>query len=364
MSEPLLRQWEMLRLLPRSTGKVTAAELQKSLEERGFRVSQRTVQRDLLELSRIFPIANDEPRKPLGWHWQRDAPAFDIPGMDLHTALAFRLAADHLAHLLPAATRAYLEPHLQTARAVLARSGSGPMAAWPENVMAIPSGLPLEPPRIGAEVLEAVHDGLFRRRCLEVRYRSRGARAAKTLVLHPLGLVYKDAVAYLVATAWTYDDVRQYALHRMVSATLTEEECRLPAGFDLAAYVRQERAFEFRFGESTLPLVAALEPELALKLGETPLTPDQQLSALPDGRVRLAAQVADTLQLRLWLQSHGGYVEVLEPAELRAELAAELRRAAARYGPVPTAERIAAVPGQPGHGVPPGGDGPAPAVGA
>ena len=43
---------------------------------------------------------------------------------------------------------------------------------------------------------------------------------------------------------------------------------------------------------------------------------DQQLSPLPDGRFRMTATVHDTVQLRLWLQSQGGFIEVLQPAAL------------------------------------------------
>jgi len=74
-------------------------------------------------------------------------------------------------------------------------------------------------------------------------------------------------------------------------------------------------------------LEALVEPFLATKLAETPLAPDQRLDLQEDGRFRVTATVHDTVQLRIWLQSQGGYLEVRRPAALRAELAAELRRA-------------------------------------
>jgi len=337
MSDTMLRHWEMLRQLPRERGKISTAQLEERLAEFGHPVTQRTIQRDLRDLSRLFPISCDERTKPFSWYWTRTAVPFDIPGMDLHTALAFRLAADHLAHLLPTTTRAYLEPHMRRARAVLEEAHGGPLAAWPENVLAIPGGLPLQPPEIIPEVLEAVHLALLQQRCLKVQYRSRGAQEARELELHPLGLVYRDAVAYLLATAWDFEDVRQYVLHRLVKATLTEQPSRVPDGFDVRTYVERDRALEFPLGRAVLPLVAAVEEFLATKMAETPLARDQLLSPLPDGRYRLSATVHDTVQLRIWLQSQGGYIEVLEPAALREEIAAELERALERYRPVAAA---------------------------
>jgi len=93
MPETLLRHWQMLRLLPRTPGrKVTTEELRLALLERGFHVERRTVQRDLLDLAGCFPIGCESSSRPYGWFWQRDAEPFDIPGMDVDTALAFRLA--------------------------------------------------------------------------------------------------------------------------------------------------------------------------------------------------------------------------------------------------------------------------------
>ena len=45
----------------------------------------------------------------------------------------------------------------------------------------------------------------------------------------------------------------------------------------------------------------------------------------------LAATVAGTIEIRLWILSWGDDVEVLEPASLRDDVAATHRRAAARY---------------------------------
>jgi predicted DNA-binding transcriptional regulator YafY len=41
--------------------------------------------------------------------------------------------------------------------------------------------------------------------------------------------------------------------------------------------------------------------------------------------------VAGTIEIRLWILSWGDEVEVLEPASLRADVAATHARAAARY---------------------------------
>ncbi len=55
----------------------------------------------------------------------------------------------------------------------------------------------------------------------------------------------------------------------------------------------------------------------------------------PDGLV-LSMDVKGTAELKAWILEWGSNAEVLEPESLRQEVAAELERAAARYGGRPT----------------------------
>ena len=59
--------------------------------------------------------------------------------------------------------------------------------------------------------------------------------------------------------------------------------------------------------------------------------PSQRLREEPDGALRFRVTVAGPIEIRLWILSWGDAVEVLEPAELRADVAATHARAAARY---------------------------------
>jgi proteasome accessory factor B len=48
--------------------------------------------------------------------------------------------------------------------------------------------------------------------------------------------------------------------------------------------------------------------------------PTQKFRALPDGRVEMTLQVADTLEVRRWILGYGPDAEVLEPGVLRDSL--------------------------------------------
>ncbi|HLF95915.1 MAG TPA: hypothetical protein VI457_02120, partial [Methylococcaceae bacterium] len=95
---PLLRQWHILRLLPRYPRKLGIGALHERLSGEGFAVDVRTVQRDLVELSREFAIVSDEGR-PAGWSWHRDAPQVNLPGLTATQALTFQLSERYLSAL-------------------------------------------------------------------------------------------------------------------------------------------------------------------------------------------------------------------------------------------------------------------------
>ena len=66
----LARQWELLKLLPSRAPGASASELQGRLQASGFSASKRTVERDLTELSRLFPIQCNSKGVPYGWYWE------------------------------------------------------------------------------------------------------------------------------------------------------------------------------------------------------------------------------------------------------------------------------------------------------
>ena len=313
-----LRQWAMLKRIPQHPRQITARELTENLESEGFEVSKRTIERDLLSLSEIFPLLSNEKSRPYGWSWNKDAESFSLPSMSPVQALTLELAHDHLATLLPASLLATLAPYFKCAEGVLS-SGDGvlKMASWRKKVAIVPPNQPLLPPDYPAEIIEAVHSALLTDQQLEISYTSRDQGETKTYPAHPLGLVQRGSVTYMVATLYDYTDVRMFALHRIKSAQVLELPSKKPENFELAEYIRQG-AFGFE-ENGEIKLVLRFTAAAAEHLGETPLSLDQQITADIPGWMLLQATVTDTAQLRWWLMAFGDQVEVLEPVDLRED---------------------------------------------
>jgi len=335
--ETLKRQWLLLNRMPHR-GRKGTKYFQEALREMGLDVSLRTIQRDLKELSRQFPLVSDEERIS-GWKWSEDAAVFDIPGMDPHVALAFKMIDLHLGKMLPESCLGFLKPYGKRAGEVLNQLDDSGVAQWPKKIARISRHLTLEPPEIDRFVLSTIYDGLLLEQQLEISYCNRVDNETQQGVVHPLGLVFVDNVAYLVCTFWEYHDLRQIALHRMSSAQLLDDPSRTPTGFKLKDYIASGK-FDFPQTEGKIQLKCLFDPYVAKHLSESPLNLTQGLSIQKDGRIQLTAEVEDTAQLRWWLLAFGDQVEVVAPKNLRDDVFVVLSEAIKKYNDCSVAKTL------------------------
>jgi predicted DNA-binding transcriptional regulator YafY len=327
MSDTIMRQIEMLRMVPRQ-GKVSPQQLQKRLSAIGYETTERTVQRDLQQLSTIFSLECDDSSKPHGWRWSRDMVAFDLAGLSTPEALAFQMLAQFGSGLLPTFMTEQLQPYFIAAKRQLSLD-VGPRSArnWTRKVRVVIPNQPLMPAIIGKGVMEQIHGALMADQCLAIRYRN---KEASPLVVHPLGLVQHATTYYLVVRYDGFDDVRLLAVPRIHEAQAVAQRCKAPADFDLDAYIASGG---LGFGEvgKTVELELRFYNGAGEHLRETPLCADQELTDIARGETRVKATVQLTRRLRWWLLGFGPDVEVVKPVFLRKEMRARLTEAVARY---------------------------------
>jgi len=268
-----ITQWKILRTL--STKKKGTQEIREALLDEGVDITLRSVQRNLETLSDLFPITSDFGN-PAGWRWMEGAKLETFPVMDPGTALTFSLAEQHLKDMLPRSCMASLTPYMNNARELLNEGSDLKVAQWPKRVARLTRTQHLLTPEVSAEVLDAVYQAILNDVQLEVQYRSSTTKKARDYLLHPLGLVFADGVIYLVATAWDYEDVRQFALHRMSQASVLEEPAKVHNDFDLDGYVA-EGNFEFPLNGDPINLKLSVDDWLASYLSESRLAEDQKI---------------------------------------------------------------------------------------
>lgn len=318
----LARQWELLRLLPSKTPGLTAAELHTRLQDAGHETSKRTIERDLLELSQLFPLQCNDKGMPYGWHWMPGS-ASELPGLSLGEALTLKLVEDSLHALIPHHMLKTLEPRFRQAHQKLhSLSDEVPAARWIQKVASVHPELSLLPPIVDEDILETVQEALLHEKQLDCVYYAAHKNQVHQFTLNPLSLVQRGQVTYLLATAEPFDDVRQFALHRFSAARLLDSAATEPTDFNLQKYLSSGA---MQFGTPVqIKIEAWINDGLARLLRETPLSQDMTLTSKGEGAL-LKATVTDSWELRWWVLSHAGSIQIRKPKQLAQEITDRLK---------------------------------------
>jgi len=326
----LNRQWELLQQLPKRAPGITVTELLTRLTAAGYNISRRSIERDLRDLSLVFPLQCNDGGTPFGWYWKPGV-SVELQGITLSEAVSLALVEDAVRPLLPGSMLSVLEPRFEHARQKLKGLGDGnPAARWPDKVASVRPDFNLHAPEIQAEQLEALQHALISERQVQCQYYSAHTDKLSELTLNPLAIVQRGLITYLIATAAPYTDIRQFAVHRFRSAKVLDSACQGLEAFELQAYLASD-ALQFGKPEK-IRLQAWVSEHQARLIRETPLSSDMQLEAQEQG-FSLSATVTDTWQLRWWILSLGDAFVVQAPADLRQQIGETLRRAAAAYQP-------------------------------
>jgi proteasome accessory factor B len=134
---------------------------------------------------------------------------------------------------------------------------------------------------------------------------------------------------YLMGFDESREAIRTFKLQRILELSLTPDTFEPPE-----PGVVQEglgRAWGVIADQEEVEVVLRFDPAIAGLVTETTWHPTEQVTREPDGSVLWRGRVPGTIEIRRWILEWGAQVEVLAPPELRDEVAATYRAAAARY---------------------------------
>lgn len=321
--ETLFRTLSMLKIIPKKPSYRATSAIHRKLEEKGFVVNLRTVQRDLKAMMDHLPLNCIEGD---GEHrWNLSASFNDSKlGLDTPTALTLVLAHEYLSSLLPKIAVDQIAPQFKAAQQYLNALPKNHYSGWANRVKAIPNGKALIPAQVKQGIWDAVSEAALEEYAIDVTYLSRKQNEPKDYTLHPQAIVVRHSVIYLLATVKDYDDIRQFALHRIQRAERSQKDFRPLKGFNLSEYLNQG-AFDYRVSTDDVQLKARVKNEIAWLLSETPLSEDQDLKPEEDGWYQLTATVPDDQQTLWWIQGYGAAIDVQEPQVWREHIHQQAR---------------------------------------
>ncbi|MDO3379529.1 helix-turn-helix transcriptional regulator [Geoalkalibacter halelectricus] len=167
------------------------------------------------------------------------------------------------------------------------------------------------------------------RRALLYQYRCRicyapARRAAQTYEFDPYLLIFYQNSLYLGGYAHNRKSLRLFLVDRVQRVEVLNERFEVPEDF------RAEDLTGQAFGlidDAPLDLDLRFGPEVAHFIRERRWHPQQVLDEESDGGVRLRFTAAGRAEILAWVYSFIPHVEILGPADLRAEFEQGLRQA-------------------------------------
>jgi predicted DNA-binding transcriptional regulator YafY len=303
-------------LVLQSRGRITASELADELE-----ISVKTARRDLEALAIAGIPVYPQRGKGGGWSLLGGART-DLSGLTAAEARTLFLVAGPSSTATPdakAALRKLVQALPETFRADAEAAAAAVVldpAGW--------GGTSRPRPPLLDELQRAVVDGVR----VRLGYADR-ARSETERTVHPLGLVEKDSIWYLVAD--TAHGMRTFRVNRVRSVVSTGEPVVRPDGFDLAAtWESVVSTMEERRTALRAVVRGPVWAQYALRAQFGPRT--TLVAELDDGRVEVevGAQTAQMIAERL--AGWGTQLEVVSPPEVRAELCRIGRELLGRYG--------------------------------
>jgi predicted DNA-binding transcriptional regulator YafY len=195
------------------------------------------------------------------------------------------------------------------------------------------------------DVLHACLDALIAGRKLPIRYLAAASGEITERTVRPYHLVHHDGGWHLIAHCELRNAVRDFALVRTeLTGPATEPFARDPA-FDPDAYL--EASFGIFHGPGRHQVVLRFTPFRARWVRHQRWHREQEMEEHADGSLTLRFPASHFPEVKMEILKFGADCEVLAPAALRQEIAAETARLTALYAHDATSQSPADAGSQP-----------------
>ena len=317
----VIRQWRILKII--EAGRYTTGN--DLAEQLG--VTERTIRRDIEALQEAgFPLYDDKVDGRKVWRLVEGYKQRLTQTFTMSELAALYFGKNLLSFLGGAPFAQDLESAFAKIREALPAKSLPYLARIQDLFSARPD--PFKDYSKKQDVITGLIDATLHQRRVDIAYFSFNSKKTKAYTLDPYRLVYYRGGLYLYARAEEYGEVRTFAVERIQKIEILDASFETPADFNVSEYARG--AFGIAGGKAEA-VELAFDAEMASYIRERVWHESQDMEDRPDGSVVLRMQVTPGFELQAWIKGFLPHVQVLQPASLREQVAADLDRARSRF---------------------------------
>jgi len=180
-----------------------------------------------------------------------------------------------------------------------------------------------------AELIDQLMIGIEDSKAVFLTYRSQRSTEPVTYDCYPLFMLEHRGSLYLFGIFPDSGELRTWKIDRMLDAQVTEVPFQRPENFDPREHIAG--SFGMYHGHGDVLVRIRFTLAAARYVSEKKMHASQRMTFERDGSAIVEFRLSNTTEVKSWALSFGSAAEVLEPKELREEMAAECDRLTALY---------------------------------
>lgn len=290
-----------------------------------FEVSYKTVQRDIdfMRDQMMLPIDYDSAQH--GFHYTKPVTSFPAVNISQGEVVALLVAQKALEQYRGTA----FEKPLRAAFDKMTSSLQDEVSFSLEDLSSAFSFRPMGTAEQELEIFNLLADCVLGNRTVEFDYHALKKNKSERRRVEPYHMGCINNQWYLIGNDLVRGKIRTFALTRIVRPKALKQTFRRPADFSLSKMMK-DSFMAFETGE-TKKVRLRLDDFAARLASERVWHKSQKLKPLPGGGAEMTLDVGIAPDLENWILGWGSHAAVLEPPELREQIAATARAMALQY---------------------------------
>ena len=295
---------------------------------RELEVSRATFKRDLEYMRDRLNAPIEWDRDAGGYRYARAAQGMQLalPGLWFNASEAYALLMMQalIADMQPGLLQAHLEPLKARLRALI-EAGSHAADDVADRVKLLNVGA--RP--VSDKSFEVVATAVLNRNRLRMGYYGRGRGEHTEREVSPQLLLHYRGNWYLAAWCHLREGLRSFALEAIERPVILEQVAKTVSTADMKRFIGG--GYGIFSGEKVRWAKLRFSPERARWVSRERWHPQQRTFSDDQGNLVLEIPFTDPRELTMDILRHGRHVEVLEPEDVRQQVASELHDAWAKY---------------------------------